>query len=62
MKETTPIIKIYEEVVASQTLLPILAITLLAREVSLTQLFLYYKFHFRTRFNICSKKDDINFI
>ena len=43
-----------------------LAIMPLARElrtdnVSLTQLFLYYKSHFRTRFNIRSKKDDTNF-
>ena len=67
MKETTPIIKIYEEEVATSQLPPqTLATMPLSRElrknnVSLTQLLQYYKFHFRTRFNMCSKKVDTNF-
>jgi hypothetical protein len=64
MKETTPIIKIYEEEVISSQMPPqTLAIIPLARELRkkdnlLTQQCMHYKFHFRTRFNICSEKND----
>ena len=66
MKETTPIINIYEEVIASQMPPQTLATMSLARELrkdntSLTQRLLYYKFHFGARFNIYSKKDDTYF-
>jgi hypothetical protein len=67
MKETTPIIKIYEEEVISSELPPqTLAIMPLARELRkkdnlLTQPCMHYKFHFRIRFNICSKKNDTTF-
>jgi hypothetical protein len=66
MKETTPIIKIYEEEVISSQMPPqALAIMPLARElrknVLLIQQCIHEKFHFRTRFNICSKKNDTSF-